>query len=236
MRYLALLAALLLTTVLPLGAADKDDKAPGITVDKEKRTITVACKVAPRKIDDPAFKEIYPIEVVASWPFRKDPPGGLKAHETVVTFDFDTKPSMVHQALVDLGLKPGKPVKGGEAVPEGPEVKIFFEFEGSDGQPKKIPAQRALVGPNPKFKMPEFRWRFTGSVMKQPDPNKPDLKVYGADISGTLISVFPVTDETVFQTQMSMKEEKYLKLDTNKEALPMVGKPVKLIIEVPEAK
>ncbi|MFX7739800.1 hypothetical protein ABTJ99_20670, partial [Acinetobacter baumannii] len=84
-------------------------------------TITVDCKIAPRKIDDPAYKEIYPIEVMASWPFRQEPPGGQKAHETVVTFDFDTKPSQIHKALEDLGLKAGKPVKGGEDVPEGPE-------------------------------------------------------------------------------------------------------------------
>ena len=32
-------------------------------------------------------------------------------------------------------------------------------------------------------------------------PTKPD-KVYGADVSGTLISIFPVTDETVFQTHV----------------------------------
>src|SRR5262249_8621874 len=161
-------------------------------------------KIAPRKIDDPAYKEIYPIEVVACWPFRKDPPGGQKAHETVVTFDFETKPSLVHKALEDLGLKPGKPVKGGEDEPQGPEVKILLEFPGPDGQQKKVPVEKTLVGsPNPKLKMPPFKWRFTGSVMKQPDPNKPDMKVYGADITGTLISIFPVTDETVFQTQMT---------------------------------
>jgi hypothetical protein len=231
MRYLSLIAAGLLIAALPLGAADKDGKTPGLTVDKDKRTITIDAKVAPRKLE--AFNDVYPIEVIACWPYRKEPP--TKAHETVVTFDYETKPSMVHKALEDLGLKPGKPVKGGEDVPEGPEVKIFLEFE-ADGATKKIPVQRGLVGQNPKFKLPEFKWRFTGSVMKAPDPNKPDVKVYGADITGTLISVFPVTDETVFQSQMSMKEEKFLKLDANKETLPKVGTPLKLIIEVPEAK
>jgi hypothetical protein len=224
-----------LATVLPLLIAADDKPSGGIVIDKDKRTVTVPCKIAPRKIDDPAYKEIYPIEVVACWPFRKDPPGGQKAHETVVTFDFETKPSLVHKALEQLGLKPGKPVKGGEEEPQGPEVKILLEFTGADGAMKKMPAEKALVGPNPKFKMPPFKWRFTGSVMKQLDPTKPD-KVYGADVSGTLISIFPVTDETVFQTQMTMKEEKFLKMETNKELLPKIGTDVKLIIEVPEAK
>src|SRR5271165_4259082 len=78
----------------------------GVVVDKEKRTVTIDATVAPRKINDPRYKEIYPIEVIACWPFPK----GQKAHETVVTFD--AKPSQIHKALVDLGLKPGKPEFG----------------------------------------------------------------------------------------------------------------------------
>ena len=44
-------------------------------------------KVAPRKL--PKYDQVYPIEVVASWP----DPKGKKAHETVVTVD--VKPSDV---------------------------------------------------------------------------------------------------------------------------------------------
>ncbi len=80
-----------------------------------------------------------------------------------------------------------------------------------------------------------MQWRFTGSVMSQPDPNKPET-VYGADLTGTLISIFPVTNQTVFQTNLTMAEEKFLKLETDKKLLPKEGTPVKLIIEVPAAK
>lgn len=232
------LATVLIATVF-VDAADKDES--GLVVDKDKRTITVPCKVAPRKIDDPAYKEIYPIEVVACWPWRKDPPGGQKAHETVVTFDFKLKPSDVHKALEGLGLKPGKPALGegdGKVMPvaEGPEVEIFVEFPGPDGSPKKVPIEKTLISrDNPKLALPKLKWRFTGSVMKQPDPNK-DVKVYGADISGTLISIFPVTDLCVFQTQMTMKEEKYVKIETNKTLLPKEGTACKLIVEVPPPK
>ena len=109
----------LLIAAVALQAADKDE-AKSITVDKAKRLVIVPCKVAPRKIDDPGFKEIYPIEVVACWPFRKNPPGGQKAHETVVTFDFGVKPSAVHKAIEELGVKPGKPVIGGTDEPQRP--------------------------------------------------------------------------------------------------------------------
>ena len=67
--------------------------------------------------------------------------------------------------------------------------------------------------------------------MRQPDPDKP-AKVYGADLTGTLITIFPVTDETVFQTNLTMKEESLLKLETNKNVLPAEGTPVKLRIEL----
>lgn len=204
-----------------------------IKVDKEKRTVTVDAKIAPRKIDDPRFKrengEAYPIEVVACWPFPK----GQKAHETVVTID--VKPSDVHKALESLGLKPGKPARQESETPEGPDVGIYLELPGSDGQPKRLPIERTLIDPRTNKPMPKVKWRFTGSVPTQPDPGKDD-KVYGADITGTLIAIFPVTNQTVFQTNLTLKEEKYIKLDTNKSLLPKEGTPVKLVIEAGSAK
>jgi hypothetical protein len=243
--------ALLIAATAP-GAEDKAG-SPGVVVDKDKRTITVDCKIAPREIDDPRYKKPdlpgfdgYPIEVIACWPFPK----GQKAHETLVTFDI--KPSEVHKALEDLGLKPGTPVmgegpKGTEGVgvsvpaakttsgePQGPEVNLFLEILG-DGQPRRVPIEKTLIDPKTRKPLPKLKWRFTGSVMTKPDPNKDEM-VYGADLTGTLISIFPVTNQTVFQTNLTMKEEKYLKLETDKTLLPKIGTPVKLIIEVPPAK
>jgi hypothetical protein len=208
-----------------------DDKTPaGIVVDKDKRTVTIDAKIAPRKIDDPRYKEIYPIEVIACWPFPK----GQKAHETVVTID--AKPSAVHKALEDLGLKAGKPVVGQvKKQAEGPEVAIYLAFKDPDGQEKKVPIERTLVDPKTNKKMPKVKWRFTGSVMKKADPNKDEL-VYAADLSGTLIAIFPVTDETVFQTHLAFKDQEALRLETDKTLLPKEGTAVKLIIEVPTGK
>jgi hypothetical protein len=244
---------LLIAITALVRGADGKDAPSGVVVDKDKRTITVDCKIAPRVIDDPRYKKPdlpgfdgYPIEVIACWPFPK----GQKAHETLVTFDI--KPSEVHKALEDLGLKPGTPVMGegpkgtegvGESVPaaktdtgepQGPEVSLFLEIPG-DGQPRRVPIEKTLIDPKTKKPLPKLKWRFTGSVRTKPDPNK-DETVYGADLSGTLISIFPVTNQTVFQTNLTMKEEKYLKLETDKDLLPKIGTPVKLIIEVPAAK
>ena len=71
--------------------------------------------------------------------------------------------------------------------------------------------------------------------MIQPDPNK-DEKVYGADTTGTLICIFPVTDLTVFQANLKFDDQRYVDLQTNPKLLPKEGTPVKLIIEVPEQK
>src|SRR5262249_948928 len=66
----------------------------GITVDKEKKTIAVDAKIAPRKL--PNLDQIYPIEVIACFATPK----GEKAHETIVTIE--AMPSDVHKALESL--------------------------------------------------------------------------------------------------------------------------------------
>jgi hypothetical protein len=207
------------------------DPADRVVVDKDKRLVIIPAKVAPRILSDPRYKredgKPYPIEVIACWPFPK----GQKAHETVVTID--VKPSEVHKALETLGLSAGRPVIGeSKDPPEGPEVNIYLEVPAGEGQVKRLPIEKILIDPKTNKPMPKVKWRFTGSVLKQPNPDK-DEKVFGADLTGTLISIFPVTNETVFQTSLTMKEEKYVKLETNKKLLPKEGTSVKLIVEVP---
>ncbi len=218
--------------VLMASATAQDKPAEAIKIDKDKKTVTIAAKIALRKL--PNLSEIYPIEVIASLPAPK----GQKAHETVVTFE--AKPSDIHKALESLGLKPGKPAKGEGAAAEGPEVKIFLDLpgagglgaDGAGGLTKRVPIEKALVDRKTAKTMPPLKWIFTGSISKQPDPNKPE-KVYGADTTGTLIAIFPVTDETVFQTSLTMKDEPLIKLETNTKVLPEIGTDVQLVIQVP---
>jgi hypothetical protein len=201
------------------------DKAGGVTIDTAKRLIKIDAKIAPRKL--PKLDKVYPIEVIACWPHPK----GQKAHETVVVID--AKPSEVHKALEGLGLKPGKPVMGGKDAPQGPRVSIYLEVPEVDGAVKRITMDKALIDSRTSKPFPKnTEWRFTGSVMSKPDPTKNET-VYGADVSGTLIAIFPVTDQTVLQTNYSMEYEGIMKLETNTKALPAEGMAVKLVIEVP---
>ena len=210
----------ILAVVLAMGARLLAADAPsGIVVDKEKKTITIPSKIAPRKLAK--LDQIYPVEVIACWPESKN---GQKAHETVVVFDIN--PSEVHKALESFGLKAGKPAQGEGEKAEGPEVKVLLELP--DG--KQVPIEKTLLDKKTGKPMPKLKWLFTGSIMSQPNPEK-DEKVYGADMTGTLVGIFPVTNQVVIQTNLTMKDEPLLKLETDKKLLPPEGTPVKLIIE-----
>ena len=213
----------ILAVVAAMGArAFAADAAGGIVVDKEHKTITIPAKVAPRKLAK--LDQIYPVEVIACWPEQMN---GQKAHETVVVFD--VKPSEVHKALEGFGLKAGKPAQGEGEKAVGPEVSVSLELP--DG--KKVPIEKTLLDKKTGKPMPKLKWYFTGSVMTQPNPEK-DEKVYGADMTGTLVGIFPVTNQVVIQTNLTMKDEPLLKLATDKKLLPAEGTPVKLIIEAPK--
>ena len=216
MRYTVTLLSILLATYA--FAADE------IKVDKEKKSVSVACKVATRKLPDLA--EVYPLEVIGTVSKLADGKRAQKAHETVVVFE--AKPSDVHKALESLGLKPGKSAKGEEAKPEGPEVELFIEVT-KDGATERHGIEKLLVDRKTGKAMPKLKWLFTGSAMAKPDPEKPE-QVYGADHTGTLAAIFPVTDETVLQTSLTMAQEKLIKLETNKKLLPAEGTAVTLVI------
>ena len=195
-----------------------------VEVDKAAGTVRFPVKMAVRKL--PNLKEIYPLEVVVTAP----PPFGQKAHETVVTFQ--VRPSDVHKALQEtFGLSPGAPSRSEDAAGSGPELAIFIEVKGLGGTPMRVPLDKAMIDRRTGKPLPPLSWRFTGSVMRQPDPNKP-AKVYGADLSGTLIAIFPVTDETVIQSNLTMKEAALLKLDVNRNLLPEEGAEAMMVIEV----
>jgi hypothetical protein len=226
MRSVCVSLVLVLVLALPLTGGDGKG---GVAVDKDRRTISIDARIAPRKLEH-LKGEVYPIEVIACWPHPK----GKKAHETVVTID--ANPSAVAKALGELGLKAGTPVMGdSKEPPQGPEVKVFIEVPDA-GETRRLSIDKVLLDRRSGKPFPKnVQWRFTGSALMKPDPNKND-EVYGADFTGTLIVIFPVTNATVLQTNLTMEFERYMKLETNEKALPPVGTPVKLILEVPAKK
>jgi hypothetical protein len=206
----------LMAVVLALCGPGEADPQGGIVVDKDKKTVRVPARVAPRKL--PNLPDIYPIEVIATWPTPK----GQKAHETIVNFDF--QPSELHKALESLGLKAGKPGRGDDRC-SGPELEVFIDVPAVNGHPAGlVPIDKLLVDKRTGRTLPPITWHFTGSVVK-------DGK-YAADTTGTLIGLYPVTDELVVQSNFTMREESLIKLETNKPLLPPENAPVTLVIKV----
>ena len=202
------------------GAGGENDPLAKIEVDAAKRTVRIPCFVAKRKL--PTLSEIYPVEVVATFPS----PRGQKAHEAVVVFE--ARPSEIHKALEAFGLKPGRPAQQ-DAPPRGPEVAISLELTSLTGKPRLLPIEKTIIDRRTGKPLPLLTWRFTGSVMKQPDPDK-DETFYGADLTGTLITIFPVTEETVFQAELTMEDGRLVVLETNRSLLPREGTRMSLVI------
>jgi hypothetical protein len=218
---LATLVLLAAATAL-LGQNAPASPQGGLTVDREKKEILIPCKIAPRKL--PNLPEIYPVEVIATWPAPK----GQKAHETVV--NFDAKPSDVHKALESLGLKAGKPGRGEDGVASGAELDLSIEVTDKAGAKKRIPLETVLADKQTGKPFPPLKWLFTGSSMKQVDPNKPD-QTYAADLTGTLVGLYPVTDELVIQTNLTMREEGAIKIEVAKGLLPAEGTAALLVVK-----
>src|SRR5439155_24053012 len=112
----------------------------------------------------------------------------------------------------------------------GTEVKVFIAIT-RDGNTESVPIDKCIVHRDTGKPIGTLKWHFTGSVLKQPDPEKDD-KVYGADMTGTFLSIFPVTDCCVLQSQLTMKDEPNFKLETDPKVLPKEGVAVKLILVV----
>jgi hypothetical protein len=210
-----------------IAISDKDfdpsvDLRPRVKVDRRLRRLEIPAMIAPRKL--PSLKDIYPLEVVCTWPT----PAGQKAHETVVITE--VRPSDVQRGLEQLGLKPGKPSSGPE-VPVGPEVKLSLVLTGPSGRERVVPLEKAIIDVRTGRSLPEISWRFTGSSMRQVDPNSP-TRTYAADLSGTFVTIYPVSSETVIQGNLSITDQSSLKLELNKNVVPEENTPVKFLIEV----
>src|SRR5262245_26716600 len=121
-----------------LGGKSFAAEPAGITVDKEKKTVSIDAKIAPRKL--PNLDQIYPIEVIACFAA----PRGEKAHETIVTIE--ATPSDVHKALESLGLKSGKVADVQNEKPsEGPELNVYIEVPLEGGSTKRVSVNQVLI-------------------------------------------------------------------------------------------
>jgi hypothetical protein len=79
------------------------------------------------------------------------------------------------------------------------------------------PLEDTLMDTKANKTLPPLKWHFTGSNLSQPDPEKNEYK-YGANLSGTLITLYPVTDDSSRLVGLAgmVLDETYFRADVRK--------------------
>ncbi len=121
----------------------------------------------------------YPLEFFATFKSR--------GYESVLVVDSDTKPSLVHRALLALGAKAGHPVRFDPKFEPatGTEIAIELRWKDKDGKVQKAPAQQWVRDIKTK-KALDTNWVFAGSQFRG---NPETKKEYYVGDDGSLISV-----------------------------------------------
>ena len=181
-------AALVLAAPLSCAQAEPAEAFPGVTLDREARTVEFSGEVP--IIPDAGDGTVVFLEVMVC---VRD----TKEHEALVVTD--VRPSHVHAALLALGLEPGEPGgwrKFGDAVrgypPSGPPVKVEFIYE-KDGEEVVEPAASWVKRDDNGEPLPDRPWVFAGSRMA----DRGGGERYDADGTGLLVGLTTFGSEVV---------------------------------------
>ncbi len=159
-------------------------KLPGITINLKEKYVDLQTQVT-------QFDGRIELELLLCMP-------GTLEHESL--FKLNAKASHLHQALLMIGLKPGKPqqlIEVGDKyklIPiKGQKAQINIIFT-KKGKTKEFPIGDWLYNPVQKIKMKDSTWVFAGSFIATPTEGKP---YYRADIIGAVISLVNFGDEVL---------------------------------------
>lgn len=89
----------------------------------------------------------------------------------------------IHDALVFIGLKPGRPTDPSALRfwPKGDRVRMLFHYpDPASGKELQVPAERLILDTRTKATLPEDGFVFTGSAWI-PSPSDPATRQYAAD-------------------------------------------------------
>lgn len=144
-----------------------------------------------------------------------------KRHESVLMIPVE--PYHVQVALLLLGLHPGKnklKYQGDPGEPQGDPIEIFVEWN-QNGSTVKKRAEDLVFDKSTNHSMPHTQWVFTGSVLH--DGN------FMAQIEQSLVTTYH-DPATIIDNPLSGGKDDTLYF-ANKEVIPPVGTPVKMIIK-----
>lgn len=194
----------------------------GITIDRDARTVDIDAKVCLRECE---FLE----QLACS--------EGTREHESLLVLL--AKPSMVHTALLLMGLEPGSPMRWIEEedsvrtiAPRGPEVAVFIVWHDEAGEEVLTPANEWVSDQNSGEAMEGNTWLFAGSKFVEVNGEE----MYVADAYGTAISLVNFGDDLLARaTEMTDQNDSHGRVwGANTDAIPEVGTEVRIRLVLPE--
>lgn len=196
------------------------EERAAIEVNDKDRRITLAGRAAKQNVYE-ILKGA--IEYVAVQP-------GPPAREYESLFLCPVEPQALYNAMVRVGMKPGRPAlyeNGEYSPPVGGKMRLFVEWnDGKDKQRK--PVEYFVHDEQVKKPMSELEWLFVGS-REVPDPNT-GKKMLQATATKSLISLHQKDTTVLIENPLKDANEEG-RYHTRMDVFPKEGTPVLLIIE-----
>lgn len=157
-------------------------------------------------------------------------PRETKEHESVVAVN--SSASLVHAALLAIGLEPGKPVSfDPEYAPaSGPRIRLTMRWTDAEGRPREADA-RSWIRDTRSGAALETDWVFAGSVFwKDPADGRDYYQADGGDL--VCVSNFPTA--TLDLPIESSQSNEALLFEVFEGRVPPRGTPVEMVLHAVE--
>ncbi len=189
----------------------------------------IECRVRDREVHVPGF-----IAIDAGWIEQVACLRGTREHESIVVVD--CQPSLVHSALLMIGLESGSPgrwletLRGDRYVieripPTGSSVRVRVRFKDRNGNEIESSVEELITRSAEQDVLPSTPWIFAGSRFDSKER-------YVADFSGSLIGFATFGDEVlglpgVISDQVSVDAAVW---EIRTERVPSPGTPVTIVL------
>lgn len=149
-----------------------------------------------------------------------------KEHESIIATK--TKPSLIHVALLAMGIESGKHVQftPNFVAASGPRVDIIVRWMDQNGERQESRAEDWILETKNKSPM-TTHWVFSGSMFRKLEGNK---NQYLADVTGEIIGVSNFPTVVLDLPIESSSDNSALLFEANSEKIPPIGTAVTIIL------
>ncbi len=183
------------------GPPPRADVLPGITIDKARRRVMVACR---------SLRPGGPLELIACTPNTRE-------HEAVLLVR--ARPQNIHLALLLCGFEKGRPARWDERteqgiLPTGDPVDVQVQWlDPKTRKERTAPIEEWLATVDPAGKVPKLKFLFTGS--EQFEDGR-----YWADLEGSVVSLSNFPDSVVDLSGEHSRDNAMLEFKGNADTMP----------------